>query len=212
MGALSTYLLDIIIAVVALVVIISSFFKPTFKYVRWLVGMIVAGLVVILIKTVKFFNFVETAIYNFANKIHFNIFCEKFFKFFKGDLMTQSKINQGTTVMVLVVVGLIVFVIINLLMGLSHRIKVRRSNKKGNYVYSKPFGSFILSLICVVFGVAIITITFKALPFSVNYVSQENSIIMYYTYSILNNLFDLLKSVIPGMGSLDDYIRLITVA
>lgn len=211
MGALSTYLLDIIIAVVALVVIISSFFKPTFKYVRWLVGFILAGVVVFLIKTVKFFNFIETALYNFADKIHFNNFCTAFIKFFKGEI-SQGKIDQASHVLILVVLGLLVFVVVNLFMGLSHNLKVRKSNKRGNYVYNKPFASFILSLVCVVFGIVAVTITFKALPFSVNYVSQENSQIMYYTYLILDNLFNVLKSIIPGMGSLDDYIRLITAA
>ena len=187
MGALSTYLLDIIIAVIALVVIISSFFKPTFKYVRWLVGFIFAGVAVFLVKTVKFFNFVEVALAIFLKKINFAKYTVAVIEFFKGDIADQVK----------------------LIMGLAHGAKVRRSNRRGNYVYSKPFASFILSLVCVVFGIVAVTITFKALPFSVDYVAKENSQIMYYTYLGLDNLFKFLKSFIPSMGTLDDYIRLI---
>lgn len=209
MGALSTYLLDIIIAVIALVVIISSFFKPTFKYVRWLVGFIFAGVTVFLVKTVKFFNFVEVALANFLKKINFAKYTEAVIEFFKGDIADQVKLDKATHIIALALIALLVFILVNLIMGLAHGAKVRRSNRRGNYVYSKPFASFILSLVCVVFGIVAVTITFKALPFSVDYVAKENSQIMYYTYLGLDNLFKLLKSFIPSMGTLDDYIRLI---
>jgi len=204
------YLLDIIIAIIAFVVIVSSFFKPTFRYVRWLVGFLFAGVTVILVKSVKVFNFVENALINFLDKIKFANFAEIVIEFFKGDIADSSKLNQASHIMALAILGLLVFILVNVIMGLSHGAKVRRENKKGNYVYNKPFASFILSLFCVVFGVVAVTITFKALPFSVNYVSTENSYIMYYTYNGLNFVFDSLKSVIPSMRSLDDYIKVIT--
>lgn len=200
------YFLDIIIAVVSLVVIFSSFFKPTFRYVRWLVGYFIAFLAVILLKAVKIFNFIETAFVSLLEKINFAKYVETVIEFFKGDITNQAKLDQATNVVALVILGLLIFIIVNVIMGLAHSSKVRRSNRRGNYVYNRPLASFILSLICVALGIISVTLIFKALPFQVNYVDKENSQIMYFTYNLLSSTFDFLHSVVPAIQPLDTYI------
>ena len=62
------HFLDIVIAVVSLVVIISSFYKPTFRYIRWLVGIFAGFLVAALVIGVRLFNFIEKAIATIISK------------------------------------------------------------------------------------------------------------------------------------------------
>lgn len=202
---LVNHLFDIIIAVIALAVIISSFFKPTFRYFRWLVGLVVSVVTMYVIKAVDFFNFVETYLAELFTKLNFRNVTDAILKFFGKENLPIEKADTVYHLFVLLAVGLLVFILVNLIMGLSHSAKVRRANKKDNYVYNSPITSFILSLLVVASGIVIVTVTFAALPFDIDYVSQ--SVIMKTTYGLLETVLNFIHSVIPAILPLSEYVE-----
>ena len=89
-------------------------------------------------------------------------------------------------------------------MGVSHALKVRRANRRGDYVYNSPIGSFILAVICCAFGIITLTIVFAALPFETDFVSQN--FILRNVYGALEYVFNLINRYIPQIQPLDEYI------
>lgn len=199
--------LDLVIVVLSLTVIISSFFRPTFRYIRWLVGLFISFIAVFLFKAVDFFNFIETYFSRIMYKLKFDRVVEKVVELFKGE-MAQSKLDAATNLGILCVFAFLVFVLVNIIMGLSHWAKVRRSNKKGNYVYNSPVGSFFLSLTCVLIGIVAVTIAFKTVPFTVDYVAESR--IMTLTYKVLTKGFNFIHSLIPAIKPFEYYIELLS--
>ena len=65
--------LDLVIVVLSLTVIISSFFRPTFRYIRWLVGLFISFIAVFLFKAVSFFNFIESYFSRIMYRLKFNL-------------------------------------------------------------------------------------------------------------------------------------------
>ena len=199
--------LDLVIIVLSLTVLLSSFYKPTFRYFRWLVGLFISFIAVFLLKAVRFFNFIETYFSRIMYRIKFDSFIEKVVELFKGE-MEQSKLDAATNIGMLCAFALVVFVFVNIIMGLSHWAKVRRSNKKGNYVYNSPVGSFFLALTCVLVGIVAVTVAFKILPFTVDYVAESR--ILTFTFKVLRKGFDILHSLIPAIKPLSHYLEMVS--
>ncbi len=201
-------LFDIIIVILSLTVIIGSFFKPTFRYVRWLVGLLVASILVVLIKGVRFFKFIETYLAELLSKLGFEeLIKQVFVTFDKAYLIDTYKFDTVYNLSTLLILFIVIYVIVNLIMGISHSIKVRRLNSKGNYVYNSPIGSFILALLIVVIGISAATFTFAALPFEIDYVKE--SIIMSTTYNIFDIIINLIRSFIPACPNLETIVEMI---
>ena len=173
MQIIVNHFLDIVIAVVSLVVIISSFYKPTFRYIRWLVGIFAGALVAAIIKGVKLFNFIERDIATVVSKLKGEAIVYKLCEFLGKGELTSDKFDTVYNLFILVIIALIVFIVVNIVMGFIHGIKVRRANKRGDYVYNSPIGSFILATICCILGTVTLTVLFAGLPFQTDYVSQN---------------------------------------
>lgn len=198
------HFLDIVITVVSLVVIISSFYRPTFRYIRNLVGIFAGALVAALVKGVRLFNFIEKDIATLVSKLKGEAIVRKICEFLgKGDL-AQDKFDTVYNLFVLVIIGFIVYAIINIIMAIAHGLKVRRANRRGDYVYNSPVGSFILSVICCIFGVVCVTVIFAALPFENDFVTQN--FILRNTYKVIEFIFDVIHSVIPQIQPFGHYI------
>lgn len=199
------HFLDIVIAVVSLVVIISSFYKPTFRYIRWLVGIFAGFLVAALVKGVRLFNFIEKDIATIISKFKGEAIVHKICDFLGKGELPQEKFDTVYNLFILVIIGLIVFIVINLIMGIAHGLKVRRANRRGDYVYNSPVGSFILATICCILGTVCLTVVFAALPFQTDFVSQNY--ILRYTYKIIEYVFNFIHSVIPQIQPFGHYIE-----
>ena len=204
MQVVVNHFLDIVIAVVSLVVIISSFYKPTFRYIRWLVGIFAGALVAALIKGVRLFNFIEKDIATIVTKFKGEAIVHKICDFLGKGELPQEKFDTVYNLFILVIIGLLVFIIINVIMGVAHGLKVRRANRRGDYVYNSPVGSFILATICCIIGTVCLTVVFAALPFQTDFVSQNY--ILKYTYKIIEYIFNLAHSVIPQIQPFGHYI------
>lgn len=204
MQVVVNHFLDIVIAVVSLVVIISSFYKPTFRYIRWLVGAFAGFLVAALVKGVRLFNFIEKDIATIVSKLKGEAIVHKICEFLGKGELAKEKFDTVYNLFILVIIGLIVFIIINLIMGIAHGLKVRRANRRGDYVYNSPVGSFFLATICCVLGIICVTIIFAALPFETDFVSQN--FILRNTYKVLEYIFNLIHSVIPQIQPFGHYI------
>ena len=191
MEVVVNHFLDIVIAVVSLVVIISSFYKPTFRYIRWLVGIFAGFLVAAIIKGVKLFNFIERDIATVVSRLHGEAIVHKICDFFGKGELASDKFNTVYNLFILVIIALLVFIVVNIVMGISHAIKVRRANRRGDYVYNSPIGSCILAIICCILGTITLTIVFAALPFETDYVSQNY--ILRNVYGALEYVFNLIN-------------------
>lgn len=208
MEVVVNHFLDIVIAVVSLVVIISSFYKPTFRYIRWLVGIFAGFLVAAIIKGVKLFNFIERDIATVVSRLHGEAIVHKICDFFGKGELASDKFNTVYNLFILVIIALLVFIVVNIVMGISHAIKVRRANRRGDYVYNSPIGSCILAIICCILGTITLTIVFAALPFETDYVSQN--FILRNVYGALEYVFNLINRYIPQIQPLDEYISKIS--
>lgn len=208
MEVVVNHFLDIVIAVVSLVVIISSFYKPTFRYIRWLVGIFAGFLVAAIIKGVKLFNFIERDIATVVSRLHGEAIVHKICDFFGKGELASDKFNTVYNLFILVIIALLVFIVVNIVMGISHAIKVRRANRRGDYVYNSPIGSCILAIICCILGTITLTIVFAALPFETDYVSQNY--ILRNVYGALEYVFNLINRYIPQIQPLDEYISKIS--
>lgn len=200
-------LLDIIIVIVCLTVLIGSFFKPTYRYVRWLTGLFFAALVVLLVKNVNVLNFIESYFVDFANLITFDVMIHNIFVVIgKQSLLGTPIFDMVHNLTLLASLGLVVFIIVNLLMGITHKLRVGRLIRKGRYIYNKPFGSFLLAMLIVVIGL-ITTTTIASLPFETNYVGQ--SVILTTTSNLLTSVFNTLRSFIPQIPTYESLVDLI---
>lgn len=208
MEVVVNHFLDIVIAVVSLVVIISSFYKPTFRYIRWLVGFFAGILVAAIIKGVKLFNFIERDIATTFAKFKGEAIVHKICDFLGKGELASDKFNTVYNLFILVIIALLVFIVVNIVMGISHAIKVRRANRRGDYVYNSPIGSCILAIICCILGTITLTIIFAALPFETDYVSQN--FILRNVYGALEYVFNLINRYIPQIQPLDEYISKIS--
>lgn len=204
MQVVVNHFLDIVIAVVSLVVIISSFYKPTFRYIRWLVGIFAGFIVAAIIKGVRLFNFIEKDIATIVSRFKGEAIVQKICEFLGKGELAQEKFDTVYNLFILVVIGLIVFIIVNLIMGIAHGLKVRRANKRGNYVYNSPIGSFILATICCILGTVCLTVIFAALPFQNDFVSQNY--ILKYTYQFIEFIFNFIHSIIPQVQPFGHYL------
>lgn len=205
---LSTYLLDIIIVIVSLTILIGSFYKSTHRYVRGLVGIIFAGLVIYLVKDVEALNFLEYYVHQFFLLIKYEDFMKFIFTFAgKEALIGTSTFDIIHNLSMLGILGLVVFIIVNIIMGTAHSRKVNKYVKLGHYVYNKPVGSFILALLILVIGLVGTTV-FLSLEFDKNYV--EKSLILYNIYINLENLFNYLNSLVPAIQPLEHYVNWIS--
>ena len=204
MQVVVNHFLDIVIAVVSLVVIISSFYKPTFRYIRWLVGIFAGFIVAAIIKGVRLFNFIEKDIATIVSRFKGEVIVQKICEFLGKGELAQEKFDTVYNLFILVVIGLIVFIIVNLIMGIAHGLKVRRANKRGNYVYNSPVGSFILATICCILGTVCLTVIFAALPFQNDFVSQNY--ILKYTYQFIEFIFNFIHSIIPQVQPFGHYL------
>ena len=204
MQVIVNHFLDIVIAVVSLVVIISSFYKPTFRYIRWLVGIFAGVLVAAIIKGVRLFNFIERDIATVFAKFKGEAIVRKLCYLFGKEELTSDKFDTVYNLFILVLIAIGVFIVVNIVMGVAHGIKVRRSNRVGDYVYNSPIGSCILATICCVLGTITLTVIFAALPFQTDYVSQN--FILRNVYKVLEYGFDLVHKYIPQIQQLDHYI------
>ena len=200
-------LLDIIIVIVCLTVLIGSFFKPTYRYARWLGGLVVASIVVLLVKNVNVLNFIESYFVDFANLITFEAMIHNIFVVMgKGHQIGTPIFDMVHHLSLLASLGLVAFVIYNVIKATLHNLRIKRLVRKGRYVYNKPIGSFLLALLIVVIGL-ITTTTIASLPFEVNYVKE--SIILSTTSNILTSVFNFLKSMIPQIPTYESLVDLI---
>ena len=204
MQIIVNHFLDIVIAVVSLVVIISSFYKPTFRYIRWLVGIFSGCLVAAIIKGVNLFNFIERDIAEVVSRLHGEAIVKGICAFFGKGELASAKFDTVYNLFILVIIALLVFIIVNIVMGIAHGLKVRRANRRGDYVYNSPIGSCILAIICCLLGTVALTIVFAALPFETDYVSQNY--ILKNVYGALEYIFNLINRYIPQIQPLDEYI------
>lgn len=200
---LINYLVDIIIAIISLAVIISSFYKPTFRYVRHLVGLLVSFLAIFLLKTVNLFNIVEVFIEGLFAKINFKAFVSQALGFLGYANLAEYKLDSVYYLSIMFIFGLVVFLLVNLLMGLAHSKKVAQANKRGEYVYSKPIGSFLLALVLLVIGLFTTTIIFATLPFDIDYISQSH--VFKFLNSLLENGYGFIKPFVPMFDGLEHY-------
>lgn len=207
---LINHLLDIIIAVVLLVVILSSFFKPTYRYVRHLVGLLVSFIAMFALKAVDLFNIVEVFLRNLFDRFNFKGYVEIALNFFGKGNLAAEKVDTVYSLTILLIFGLVVFLLVNLIMGLSHAAKVKAENRRGNYVYNNPFGSFLLSVVLSIICLTVVTAAFATLPFETDYLG--NSYILTFVNNLLNMGYNAIKNFIPlfkDFASYSDVIKAI---
>lgn len=202
---LSTYLLDIIIVIVSLTALIGAFYKPTHRYVRGLVGLLAAGLVVFLVKNVEFFNFAEYYVHQFFQLIKYEDFLKNIYVLAgQESLIETSSFQIIYNWSMLAILGFIVFVIVNVIMGVIHSNKIKKHVKLGHYVYNKPVCSFLLSLFILIIGL-IGTSIFLSLDFVNNY--TEQSLILYNIYINIENIINNISASVPSIQPFENYIE-----
>lgn len=205
---LSTYLLDIVIVIVSLATLIGASYKPTHRYVRGLVGLIVAAIVVVLIKNVEALNFIEFYVHQFFQAIRYEEFMKYIFTISgKEYLIETNSFEIVYNLSMLGIIGLVVFVIVNLIMGLRHSNKIKKHVKLGHYVYNKPLCSFLLAFLLLAIGL-VGTSIFLSLNFEKNY--TETSLILYNIYINIENIVNNLSNSVSFIKPMDFYIDMIS--
>ena len=209
MEFISTYLLDIAIAIISLTVLIGSFYKPTHRYFRWLVGLTLAGATVLLVKNVDFFNFVEFYVHNFFQSLSFESLFQLIYSANgKADLIGSEGYYALYNLSMLGIIALVVFIITNVFMHFGYKARVKALLKKGKYVYNKPLCSFILALliviICLIGTSFILSINYNGICYT------ETSLILYNIKINMVNLLDGLSSTIPFIKPYDFYLDMLS--
>lgn len=203
MDVVINHLVDIIIAVIAFAIIVSSFYRPTHKFARRLVGLLISFLAIFILKTVHLFNVVEVYLETFFASINFKGFIVTALGFIGYGDLAANKVDAIYYLSIVAIFGLVIYFIVTALMGLSHRRKTKRAIKQGEYKYSKPLCSFILSTILLVIGIFVTTILFKTLPFDVDYVGK--SYVLSFADNLLQTAYTFVKPYIAMFDGLEHY-------
>ena len=181
---LNNHLVDIIIGIFALTVIIRSFYKPTHRYIRNLVGLLISFLTIFVLKTVDLFNVVEVYLEGFFASINFKGIITTIVNLVGYSDLPEYKIDSIYYLSIITIFGLVIYLLVNFFMALGHNRKVKLARKEGNHKYNSPIGSFLFATILLVIGIFTTTILFATLPFDIDVISKS------YVLTIANNLLN----------------------